>query len=118
MLAGLQTIPPDLSEAAMVDGANERQVFWHIILPLMRPIILFDLVLSTIGTFNLFAEPYTLFGDTGGVNQSGLVAGLLMWRTSFRFFKFGYGSAMAIVIGLIIFVLSLLQLWFGTQEHE
>jgi ABC-type sugar transport system permease subunit len=95
MLAGLQSIPPELSEAAMVDGANARQVFWHITLPLMRPIILFDIVLSTIGTFNLFAEPYTLFGITGGVNQSGLVGGLLLYRTSFQFFKFGYGSAMA-----------------------
>lgn len=118
MLAGLQSIPPELSEAAMVDGANARQIFWHITLPLMRPIILFDLVLSTIGTFNLFAEPYTLFGITGGVNQSGLVAGLLLYRTSFQFFKFGYGSAMAYIIGIIIFVLSLIQLRVGTREHE
>lgn len=113
MLAGLQSIPPELGEAAMVDGANARQVFWHITLPLMRPIILFDIVLSTIGTFNMFAEPYTLFGVTGGVNQSGLVAGLLLYRTSFQFFKFGYGSAMAYIIGLIIFFLSLLQFRFG-----
>lgn len=118
MLAGLQSIPPELSEAAMVDGANDRQVFWYITLPLMRPIILFDLVLSTIGTFNIFAEPFTLFGITGGVNQSGLVAGLLLYRTSFQFFKFGYGSAMAYVVGIIIFVLSLIQLRVGTRDHE
>jgi len=118
MLAGLQTIPPELSEAALVDGANERQIFWHIILPLMRPVILFDFVLSTIGTFNIFAESYTLFGITGGVNQSGLVTGLLLYRTSFNFFKFGYGSAMAYIIGVIIFVLSLIQLRLGTAEHE
>jgi ABC-type sugar transport system permease subunit len=118
MLAGLQSIPPELSEAAMVDGANGRQVFWHITLPLMRPIILFDIVLSTIGTFNLFAEPYTLFGVTGGVNQSGLVAGLLLYRTSFQFFKFGYGSAMAYIIGIIIFILSLIQLRVGTRSIE
>jgi ABC-type sugar transport system permease subunit len=114
----LQTIPPDLGEAALVDGANARQVFWHITLPLMRPIILFDIVLSTINTFNIFAEPYNLFGTTGGVNQSGLVTGLLLYRTSFQFFKFGYGSAMAYIVGLIIFVLSLIQLFVGTRDHE
>ncbi len=118
MLAGLQSIPPELGEAAMVDGANARQVFWYITLPLMRPIILFDIVLSTIGTFNMFAEPYTLFGVTGGVNQSGLVAGLLLYRTSFQFFKFGYGSAMAYIIGLIIFFLSLIQFKFGSRDRE
>lgn len=110
MLAGLQTIPPALEEAAVVDGASSLQVFWHITLPLMRPIILFDLVLSTIVTFNMFAEPYTLFGETGGINQSGLVTGLLLYRTSFNFFKFGYGSAMAYILGVIVFLLSLVQL--------
>jgi ABC-type sugar transport system permease subunit len=118
MLAGLQTIPPELGEAAVVDGATSLQVFRHITLPLMRPIILFDLILSTIGTFNIFAEPYTLFGITGGINQSGLTAGLLLYRTSFQFFKFGYGSAMAYIIGIIIFVLSLIQLRVGTRENE
>ena len=117
MLAGLQSIPPELGEAAMVDGANTRQILWHITLPLMIPIILFDVVLSTIGTFNMFAEPYTLFGVTGGVNQSGLVAGLLLFRTSFQFFKFGYGSAMAYIVGGIIFILSLIQLRVGTRNY-
>lgn len=117
MLAGLQSIPPELGEAAMVDGANARQILWHITLPLMMPIILFDVVLSTIGTFNMFAEPYTLFGVTGGVNQSGLVAGLLLFRTSFQFFKFGYGSAMAYIVGGIIFILSLIQLRVGTRNN-
>jgi ABC-type sugar transport system permease subunit len=118
MLAGLQSIPPELGEAALVDGATPRQVFWHITLPLMRPIILFDIVLSTINTFNIFAEPYNLFGTQGGVNQSGLVTGLLLYRTSFTFFKLGYGSAMAYIVGLIIFVLSLIQLFVGTREQE
>lgn len=118
MLAGLQAISPELGEAAMVDGANSRQVFWYITLPLMRPVILFDIVLSTINTFNMFAEPYTLFGTTGGVNQSGLVTGLLLYRTSFTLFKFGYGSAIAYIIGIIVFVLSLIQLRLGTRDHE
>jgi lactose/L-arabinose transport system permease protein len=118
MLAGLQSIPAELNEAAIVDGASPFQIFRHITIPLMRPVILFDIVLSTIGTFNIFAEPYTLFGTTGGVNQSALVTGLLLYRTSFTFFKFGYGSAMAYILGIIIFVLSLVQLRLGTREHE
>ena len=118
MLAGLQSIPPELNEAALVDGATPLQTFWHITIPLMRPVILFDVVLSTINTFNIFAEPYSLFGVTGGANQSGLVTGLLLYRTSFQFFKFGYGSAMAYIVGLIIFVLSLIQLRLGTRGDE
>ena len=62
MLAGLQSIPADLYEAARVDGASGPQMFWHITVPLMRPVILFDAIISTIGTFNLFAEPFVLFG--------------------------------------------------------
>ena len=118
MLAGLQSIPPELNEAALVDGATPLQTFWNITIPLMRPVILFDIVLSTINTFNIFAEPYSLFGVTGGANQSGLVTGLLLYRTSFQFFKFGYGSAMAYIVGLIIFVLSLVQLRLGTRGDE
>lgn len=118
MLAGLQSIPPELGEAALVDGATPQQVFWNITLPLMRPVILFDIVLSTINTFNIFAEPYTLFGLNGGVKQAGLVTGLLLYRTSFQFFKFGYGSAMAYIVGIFVFVLSLIQLRIGTREHE
>ncbi len=118
MLAGLQSIPPEINEAAIVDGATATQVFRYITIPLMRPVILFDVILSTIGTFNIFAEPYTLFGVTGGVNQSGLVTGLLLYRTSFQFLKLGYGSAMAYVLGIVILVLSLIQLRVGTREHE
>ncbi len=118
MLAGLQSIPAELGEAALVDGATGLQVFWYVTIPLMRPVILFDVVLSTIGTFNIFAEPYTLFGLTGGINQSGLTANLLLYRTSFQFLKLGYGSAMAYLLGLVVFALSIIQLRFGTREHE
>ncbi len=118
MLAGLQSIPSELSEAALVDGATPMQVFFRITVPLMRPLILFDVVLTTIASFNMFAEPYTLFGITGGANQSGLTTGLLLYRTSFNFFKFGYGSAMAYILGLVVFILSIIQLRLGTRDHE
>ncbi len=110
MLAGLQSIPPELYEAAKIDGANSFQTFFYVTIPLMVPMILFDAILTTVNTFNLFAEPYILFGTEGGVHQSGLTTGLLIYSVSFKFFKFGYGAAMAYLLGAVIFGLSLLQL--------
>ena len=118
MLAGLQSIPDDLYEAARVDGASGPQMFWHITVPLMRPVILFDAIISTIGTFNLFAEPFVLFGQDGGIGQAGLVTGTLLYQNAFVYFKFGYGAALAWVLAVIIFVLSMLQLKLGSREAE
>jgi ABC-type sugar transport system permease subunit len=118
MLAGLQSIPDDLYEAAKVDGATGPQTFWHITVPLMRPVILFDAIISTIGTFNLFAEPYVLFGEDGGIGQAGLVTGTLLYQNAFVYFKFGYGAALAWVLAVIIFVLSMLQLKLGSREVD
>jgi ABC-type sugar transport system permease subunit len=118
MLAGLQSIPGDLYEAARVDGASGPQTFWHITVPLMRPVILFDAIISTIGTFNLFAEPFVLFGQDGGIGQAGLVTGTLLYKNAFVYFKFGYGAALAWVLALIIFVLSMIQLKLGSREAD
>jgi ABC-type sugar transport system permease subunit len=118
MLAGLQSIPGDLYEAARVDGASGPQMFWHITVPLMRPVILFDAIISTIGTFNLFAEPFVLFGQDGGIGQAGMVTGTLLYQNAFVYFKFGYGAALAWVLALIIFVLSMIQLKVGSREAD
>ena len=118
MLAGLQSIPGDLYEAARVDGASGPQMFWHITVPLMRPVILFDAIISTIGTFNLFAEPFVLFGQDGGIGQAGLVTGTLLYQNAFVYFKFGYGAALAWVLALIIFALSMMQLKLGSREAD
>jgi len=118
MLAGLQSIPDDLYEAARVDGASGPQLFWHITVPLMRPVILFDAIISTIGTFNLFAEPFVLFGADGGIGQAGLVTGTLLYQNAFVYFKFGYGAALAWVIALIVFTLSMIQLKVGSREAD
>jgi ABC-type sugar transport system permease subunit len=118
MLAGLQSIPGDLYEAARVDGASGPQMFWHITVPLMRPVILFDAIISTIGTFNLFAEPFVLFGADGGIGQAGMVTGTLLYQNSFVYFKFGYGAALAWVLALIVFTLSMIQLKVGSREAD
>lgn len=116
MLAGLQSIPTEIYEAARVDGATGVQAFWHITVPLMRPVVLFDAIISTIGTFNLFAEPFVLFGPGGGMDQAGLVMGTFLYQNSFMYFKFGYGAAIAWVLAVIIFALSMLQLRLGSRE--
>jgi len=116
MLAGLNSIPGDIYEAAIVDGASGVQSFFFITVPLMRPVILFDFVITTIGIFGLFAEPFVLFGPGGGVKQAGLVTGTLIYQYSFQLFKFGYGAAVAWVVGVIIIFFSMLQLRLGNRE--
>jgi lactose/L-arabinose transport system permease protein len=107
MLAGLQTIPHDLYEAAGIDGASARQQFFGITIPLMRPVILFTAILSTIGTFRIFAEPYILTG--GGPQNSSLTVLLYLYQQAFQGFKLGYASAMAYVVVGLVFVLSMVQ---------
>ncbi len=120
MLAGLQSIPGELYEAAEVDGASKVQTFWRITVPMMAPMIVFDLIISTIGTFNLFAEPYVLFGarPIGGVNGAGMVMGTFLYQQGFVYFKFGYSAAIAWVIALIIFALSMVQLRIGNRWNN
>jgi lactose/L-arabinose transport system permease protein len=108
MLAGLQTIPVELYEAAEIDGASAAQRFVRITVPLMRPVILFTAVLSTIGTFKVFAEPYILTG--GGPLNSSLTVLLYLYNQAFQGFKLGYAAALAYVLVAIVFVLSLIQL--------
>ena len=107
MLAGLQTIPHDLYEAADIDGASTVQRFLWITIPMMRPVILFTAILSTIGTFRIFAEPYILTG--GGPLNSSLTVLLYLYQQAFQGFKLGYASAMAYVVVGLVFVLSMVQ---------
>jgi lactose/L-arabinose transport system permease protein len=112
MLAGLQTISTELTEAAKIDGANEAQAFFYITIPMMRPVILFSVVLSTMGSFNLFGEIYTLTG--GGPMNATITPIIDIFNQAFANFRLGYASAMAYVYFIIIFVLTLLQVrYFG-----
>jgi lactose/L-arabinose transport system permease protein len=114
MLAGLQTIPKDLTEAAMVDGASPARSFFSITVPLMRPVILFCTVTSTIGSFGLFAEVMALTG--GGPVNATLTPLLRIYNVAFGSLRFGYASAMAYVFFAIIFAMTLLQ--FNTFGRE
>nr|WP_231710635.1 sugar ABC transporter permease [Gracilibacillus suaedae] len=107
LLAGLQNIPNDLYEAASIDGASPIHKFFHITIPQLKPVLLFCFVLSTIGTFQLFDEPYNL--TSGGPNNATLTITYYLYNQGFNFFDFGYASAIAYVIVVFIAILSWLQ---------
>ena len=108
-LAGLQSIPTDLYDAARVDGASLLQVFFRITIPLMRPIILFTVITSTIGGLSLFTEPQVLLGDGGGAGEAGMTIVLYQYNQAFTEFDFGYGSAIAWALFLIAAVFAIIN---------
>ena len=115
MLAGLQTIPRELTEAALIDGASSVQAFFHITIPLLRPVILFSVILSTMGSFGLFNEVQALTG--GGPMRATLTTMVHIYNVAFGNFRFGRASAQGYVYFALIFVLTLLQLrYFGREE--
>ncbi len=105
MLAGLQGISKEYYEAATVDGAGIFHQLWHITLPLMRPTFLFCGITSLIGTVYMFDEVFVLTRGEPGI--SSLNFGLYLFNTSFVDFRFGYASAVAYTIAVVVFLLSL-----------
>jgi ABC-type sugar transport system permease subunit len=113
-LAGMQAISKDIYEAAQIDGANHTQVFFRITAPLLKPIILFTVIQSTIGTLNLFTEPYILTGGAsllGGTDNQAMTAMMyLLNKAPYGNNLYGYASAVAYVISAIIIVVSLINM--------
>ncbi len=113
-LAGLQNIPKEIYEAGLVDGANSIQSFFHITLPLLRPILLFVTVIVTADSFRIFDEPFIMnrfsTGLSGGPEDSGLSLALYLYRIGFDYRQLGYGSTIGLVIFFISFFIVLLQL--------
>lgn len=107
-LAGLQGIPQSLHDAAEVDGANWWHKFWAVTVPMLSPVILFNLVLGVIASFQIFTSAYLLAGN-GGPEQSTLFSVLYLYRLGFEQFRMGYAAAYAWVIFVVILVFSLLQ---------
>lgn len=107
-LAGLQGIPKELYEAAMVDGAGPLRRFFSITVPALRPVLLFTVVLSTIGTLQLFDEPYVL--TRGGPDNATMTVSMYLYDNGFRYFDFGYASAIAYALTLIVSVLGAVQM--------
>ena len=106
-LVGLQAIPTELYEAAELDGASAWLKFWLITVPMINPTIMLVLVLSTIGGFSLFIEPYVMTG--GGPANSTLSGILYLYKQAFFFSKMGYATTIGFFWAMIIFLVVLLQ---------
>jgi multiple sugar transport system permease protein len=106
-VAGLQSIPDDMYDAARVDGAGTWHTLWHIKLPLLAPTFFFVGVTTMIGYFQLFAEPYVM--TQGGPLHSTYSLVLYMYEEGFRWWNIGYASAIAFVLFLITLAGTLLQ---------
>jgi cellobiose transport system permease protein len=112
-LAGLQSIPTALYEAARIDGANVWQTFLRITIPLLRPVMLFVLMISTISGLQVFTEPQVLFGSQtsteGGPGGAGMTIVLYLYHQAFENYQFGYASAISWALFLIIVLFSVLN---------
>lgn len=106
-LAALQGLPQALYEAAEIDGAGEWTKFRNITLPMLSPAIFFNVVIGVISGIQTFAEPYVM--TKGGPENATLFMGLYLYQTAFSFLNMGYASAMAWIMFVIIFVLTLTQ---------
>ncbi|MGW9127313.1 carbohydrate ABC transporter permease [Paenibacillus chitinolyticus] len=114
-LAGLQSVPQDLYEAAEIDGAGTLRKFVSITFPLISSTTFLVVILSTISTFQAFEQVYVLTGggdisSAGGPNNSSLVLMLYLYREGFTFMRMGYASAIAWVLFMILFTLTLIQM--------
>lgn len=107
-LAGLQNIPSDLYEAASIDGAGKVKQFFMITIPQLKPVFIFTVVMSTIGSLQLFDEPFILTG--GGPNNATMTITVYLYETAFKFFDFGYASAIAYVLVIITAIISFIQM--------
>ena len=106
-LAGLQSIPKTLYEAARIDGAGPVQIFFRITLPMLNPAMLLVLVMSTINGFQLFTEPFIMTG--GGPANSSLSVVMYIYKNAFQSLDMGYAATIGLALTLIILTVSLLQ---------
>ena len=114
-LAGLRQIPQDLYEAASMDGATKLRQFRRITLPLLAPVIFFNMVLQTIDAFKAFTPAFIVSGGTGGPIDSTLFYTLYLYQEAFGYFRMGYASALAWVLLTIIAVFT--AVYFVTSRY-
>ncbi len=114
-LAGLKQIPTELYEAASVDGAGPVRKFLKITLPMLSPVLFFNLLLETIHAFQIFASAFIISSGTGGPARSTLFYTLYLYFRGFRDFQMGYASAMAWVLVLVVGAISFVM--FRTQNR-
>jgi ABC-type sugar transport system permease subunit len=122
-IAGLTSIDSSFYDAAKVDGANRWQIFWRITLPLLQPTMVFVVITGVISTLQIFGPVYVLSasgGDSvpGGPANSTMLVSLYQWLVAFRELELGYGSAMGVVLFIIILILTLIQVKFLRTRWE
>jgi multiple sugar transport system permease protein len=106
-IAGLQSVPTELYEAARIDGAGAWTMFRRITIPLISPILLYNLVISLITTFQYFTQAYTMTNGRGDPNNATLFINLDLFREAFQFNRMGYGAAIAWLLFVIVLILTL-----------
>jgi len=115
-IAGLQGIPRHFYEAAQIDGANNWQLFWKITMPLLRPTLLFVIVMTSIWYFQVFAPMQIMTG--GGPNYSTNVLSLYIYNNGFTYLKMGYASSLAIILFTLIIILTFIYFKLLQQKWE
>jgi multiple sugar transport system permease protein len=101
-LASLQDVPRELLEAAELDGATALRKIWHVTLPMISPVIFFNVIVGLIGAFQFFVEPWVMSNGTGSPADSLLMMSMYLYQSAFQFFKIGYASAQAWVLFMIV----------------
>jgi multiple sugar transport system permease protein len=107
-LAGLKEIPQDLLDAAAIDGAGRWRRLMGITIPLLTPVILFNLVIGVIYSFQVFTQALVIGGQNGEPLESTLMFLVLIYRNAFRYFSMGYAAALSVVLFVVVLVLTLL----------
>ncbi len=119
LLVGLKNIPAVYYEAASMDGAAGWKMFWQITLPLLKPILLFVIVISTINAYNVFTQVYVMTQGSQAAPGAPLrVLVFDIYQNGFQFFKMGYASAEAVVLTLIVLTLTLIQMRVIRMDGE
>lgn len=117
-LAGLQNIPEELYDAALIDGCNSWQKHWYVSIPGLRPQITFVAVISSLAALQVFNEIFTLTGGLGGILNSGVTMVFYLWRKAFRLNQAGMASAIAMVLLMITLAFSIINMRFLERGSE
>jgi len=124
MIAGMQTVPSELYEAARVDGAPPLTIFRRITLPMISPVIFYNVVLTTIALFRFFDAPFMLKGSTGNPAGSTLFYNIYVYRVAFPQQSMGYGSTLAwllfviaLIVTIAIFLVARRFVYYANEEN-
>lgn len=113
-LAALQDVSRELYESAEIDGATPWHKLWHITLPMISPVIYFNMIMGIIGSLQVFGVPYIMFGNGSGPNRSAMFYATYIYENAFKYNQMGYASAMAWILFLIILGLT----WVATRASR